>query len=92
MDFFNLICGASFLLNDSLFKKGQLKKTAKKDPTLVTLRAFLSLSRSINTVHGKYIKYKKSCGQGFFGCFFSHHSSSLDTETEAAYDNYKSYD
>ena len=35
-------------------------------------------------------KYKKLYGQGFFVTFLCH-SSSLDAETEAAYDNYKSY-
>ena len=60
----------------------------KKDPTLVTLRSFLSLRRSINTVYDKYIKYKKPCRQGFFGGFFQH-SSHLGTETEGAYDSYK---
>ena len=41
----------------------------RKDPTLVTLRAFLSLCKSINTVYEKYTKYRNPCGQGFFGIF-----------------------
>ena len=31
----------------------------QEDPTLVTLRAFLSLCKSTNTLYEKYIKYKK---------------------------------
>ena len=58
MDFLNLASRASYLHNDSLFKK---------DPTLGTLRASLSFCKSINTVYENYIKSKKSCRQCF--CF-----------------------
>ena len=61
MDFLNLTSRASFLLNDSLFKK---------DPTLGTLRAILSLHKSINTGYEKYVKPKIPCKQRFFGIFF----------------------
>ena len=43
----------------------------KKDPTLFTLTAFLSLCRSINTVYEKCMKHKKPCRQGFLGIFFA---------------------
>ena len=53
---------ASFLLNDNLFKN---------DPTLGTLRAFLSLNKSTNTVYEKYVKCKKALSTTFLWDFFS---------------------
>ena len=38
------------------------------------------------------MNYKTPFGQGFFGIFFYAPFIHLDTETEAGYDKYKSYD
>ena len=59
MDFLNLIFRASFLFNDAYFKK---------DPTHKS--PCLSIRKLINTVYEKYIKYKKTSGEGFFEIFF----------------------
>ena len=84
MDFLNLTSSVSFLFNDNLFKN---------DPTLGTPRASLSLNKSTNTVYAKYVKCKKALWTTFlWDYFFSRYSFSLDAETEAVYDNYKSYD
>ena len=84
MDFLNLTSRASFLLQENLFKN---------DPTLGTLRAILSLRKSTNTVYEKYIKCKKNpADTDSLGFFFPRHLSSLDAETEAVYEYYKSYD
>ena len=53
------------------FFSAQRSLIFKKDPTLVTLTAFLSLRRSIHAVYEKYKKYKKLCRQSFFVIFFS---------------------
>ena len=60
MDFLNSFPGLLFSSAIAYFKK---------DPTLDTFRAFLSLHKSINTAYEKYIKCKKPCGQCFFRTF-----------------------
>ena len=83
MNFLNLISRAPFLLNDNLF--------SKKLDTSLSLNLFISLQVNQYSMW-KIYQIQKAMWTSFLWDFFSRHSFSLNTETEAAYDNYKIYD